>query len=135
MEPMPDQTRERLIGLRHGLLRLHKSLMDSERALYERDVERITSTGQYLGLVMNDPWFAWLRELSQFVVMIDETLFLEEPASPADADRVIAQARGLLSPLEGAGGFAGKYYEIMQRDPSAVLAHRDMMQVFGTLAA
>lgn len=135
MEPMPDQTRERLTGLRNGLLRLHKSLMDSERALYEREVERITGAGQYLGLVLNDPWFAWLRELSQFIVMIDETLDLDEPATAADADRLIAGARSLLSPAEGAAGFAGKYYEIMQRDPSAVLAHRDMMQVFGTLAA
>ena len=132
---MPDETHERLTGLRNGLLKLHKSLMDSERALYERDVERITSTGQYLGLVMNDPWFAWLRELSQFIVMVDETLDLEEKPTAADADRLIAQARGLLAPTEGAAGFAGKYYELMQRDPAAVLAHGEMMKVFGTLSA
>lgn len=132
---MPEQTRARLTILRNGLLRLHKSLMDSERALYERDVERITTTGQYLGLVLNDPWFAWLRELSQFIVMIDETLDLEEPVTLADADRLIAQARSLLSPAEGAGGFAGKYYEVIQRDPSAVLAHGEMVKVFGNLAA
>ncbi len=130
---MPEQTRDRLTALRNGLLRLHKSLMDSERALYERDVERISTAGQYLGLVLNDPWFAWLRELSQFIVMIDETLDLEEPATAADADRLIAQARSLLSPAEGAAGFGGKYYDLMQRDPAAVLAHSDMIQVFGTL--
>ena len=130
---MADRTRERLTALRNGLLRLHKSLLDSERALYERDVERITSTGQYLGLVLNDPWFAWLRELSQFIVMIDETLDLDALASAEDADRLIVQARSLLSPSEGGDGFAGKYYEVMQRDPAAVLAHGDMIQVFGTL--
>jgi hypothetical protein len=129
------QTRERLTTLRNGLLRLHKSLLDSERALYERDVARITSTGQYLGLVLEDPWFSWLRELSQFIVMIDETLDLEEPAGPADAERLIAAARSLLSPSEGGGGFAGKYYDILQRDPAAVMAHSDMMQVFGTLTS
>jgi len=132
---MPGQARERLSQLRNGLLRLHKSLLDSERALYEREVERITTTGQYLGLVLNDPWFAWLRELSQFIVMIDETLDLEEPETPLDAGRLIAEARNLLSPAESAEGFAGKYYHIMQRDPNAVLAHRDMIQVFGTLQA
>ncbi len=135
MVPMPDQTRERLTGLRNGLLKLHKSLMDCERALYEREVERITSAGQYLGLVMNDPWFAWLRELSQFIVVIDETLDLEQQPGPPDADRLIAKARALLSPVEGAGGFAGKYYELLQRDPAAVLAHGDMMHVFGSLTA
>ena len=53
--------RERLCALRNGLLRLHKALLESERAGYERDIARITSTGQYLGLVLNDPWFHWLH--------------------------------------------------------------------------
>ena len=100
MDPMPDPTRERLKNLRNGLLRLHKSLLDSEKAFYERDVARITSTGQFLDLVLNDPWFAWLRDLSQFIVVIDETLDLEEPATAADADRLVAQARDLISPNE-----------------------------------
>src|SRR3954471_17134610 len=98
MEPMPDRTQERLTQLRNGLLRLHKSLLDCERAAYERDVERITSTGQYLGLVLNDPWFSWLHDLSQFIVRIDETLDFEEPATAADADVLIGQARELVSP-------------------------------------
>jgi hypothetical protein len=133
MEPMPDRTQERLKNLRNGLLRLHKSLLDSERAVYERDVERITSTGQYLGLVLNDPWFAWLHELSQFIVVIDETLDADEPATPADADRLTIQARTLVSPSEEADGFARKYFEAMQRDPNVVLAHRDMIRAFGEL--
>jgi hypothetical protein len=133
MEPMPDRTQERLKNLRNGLLRLHKSLLDSERAVYERDVERITSTGQYLGLVLHDPWFAWLHELSQFIVVIDETLDADEPATPADADRLTVQARTLVAPSEEADGFARKYFEAMQRDPNVVLAHRDMIREFGEL--
>ncbi len=132
MDPMTD-SRQRLITLRNGLLRLHKSLLDSERAAYERDVARITSTGQYLGLVLNDPWFSWLHDLSQFIVVVDETLDFEEPATAADADRLIAQARELVSPSEESSGFKRRYFEAMQRDPSAVLAHRDMMKVFAGL--
>jgi hypothetical protein len=133
MEPMPDRTQERLKNLRNGLLHLHKSLLDSERGVYERDVERITSAGQYLGLVLHDPWFAWLHELSQFIVVIDETLDADEPATPADADRLIAQARTLVAPNEESDGFARKYFEAMQRDPNVVLAHRDMIRAFGEL--
>src|SRR5436309_11778315 len=133
MEPMPDRSQERLKNLRNGLLRLHKSLLDSERAVYDRDVERITSAGQYLGLVLLDPWFAWLHELSQFIVVIDEALDADEPATPADADRLTVQARALVSPSEEADGFARKYFEAMQRDPNVVLAHRDMIRVFGEL--
>ncbi len=128
-----DSPRDRLKTLRTGLLRLHKTLLESERGVYERDVERITSTGQYLNLVLNDPWFAWLHELSQFIVLIDETLDLEEPATSADADRVIARARELVSPSENGDGFRRRYFEVMQRDPAAVLAHRDMIRVFEAL--
>jgi hypothetical protein len=123
----------RLKSLRDGLLRLHKYLLDSERAAYERDVAPITSTGQYLDLVLSDPWFAWLRELSQFVVVIDETLDLDEPPTAEDAARLVAQARALISPAEQGVGFARRYYDAMQRDPGVVLAHSDMMKVFADL--
>lgn len=133
MEPMSGRGKERLKEVRDGLLRLHKSLLDSERAVYERDVARITSTGQYLGLVLDDPFFAWLRELSQFIVMVDEALDLDEPDAPVDAGRLIARARELVAPSETGAGFARRYYEAMQADPAVVLAHRDMMRVFNGL--
>ena len=135
INPMPDRTRERLIDLRNGLLKLHKTLLESERMTYERDVARITSPKQFLDLVLNDPWFGWLRDLSQFIVLIDETLDFEEPATMAEADRLIAQARDLVAPSENGSAFARSYFEAIQRDPNVVLAHRDMMRVFATLAA
>jgi hypothetical protein len=131
---MADSTRPRLTALRNGLLGLHQALMESERAAYERDVARITSTGQYLGLVLNDPWFQWLRDLSQFVVRIDVTLDdKEQPAAPPDAERLISEAKALLLPAQEGPDFARRYYDAMQRDPAVVLAHRDMMQVLGGL--
>jgi hypothetical protein len=130
---VPD-FRTSLKSLRDQLLSLHKSLLDSERATYERDIARITSTGQYLNLVLEDPWFQWLRELSAFIVLIDETLAQKEPpATVEDAARLIAQARNLLVPAEEGTGFARRYFEIMQRDPDAVLAHSDMLQVLNKL--
>jgi hypothetical protein len=130
---MPNDARQRLKNLRNGLLPFHKYLLDSERAAYERDVAPITTSGQFLDLVLNDQWFAWLRELSQLIVVIDETLDLDEPATAEDAARLIAQARALASPAEQGTGFARRYYDAMQRDPGVVLAHRDMMKVFAEL--
>src|SRR5579863_4314049 len=104
---MSDLTRPHLTALRNGLLRWHKSLLDIERAAYERDVARITSTGQYLQLVLDDPWFAWLREISQFIVIVDETLAQKEaPPTSVDAARLIAKARELLLPAESGSEFA-----------------------------
>src|SRR3989442_1399973 len=133
MNQMNGSAREHLKTLRNGLLRLHKSLLDSERASYERDVASITSSGQFLGLVLNDPWFAWLRDLSQFVVVVDETLDLENGVGADDAERLIGRARELVSPSENGHGFQRQYYEALQRDASAVLAHGEMMKVFAEL--
>ena len=133
MDEMPDSPRERLTHLRNELLRLHKTLLDSERAAYERDVARITSTGQYLNLVLNDPWFNWLRELSEFIVLIDETLDFDDPPTAADGDGLVARARTLMQPSEEGAGFAHRYYDALQRDPAVVLAHRDIMKVFNGL--
>ena len=127
---------DRLAALSAALLHLHKSLLDAERAAYERDVARIASTGQYLQLVLGDPWFAWLREISQFIVLVDEARDADDPpVTPADADRLIDEARALLSPSEDAGGFHRRYFEAMQRDPAAVLAHGAMMRALVQLEA
>ena len=127
---------DRLAALSAALLHLHKSLLDAERAAYERDVARIASTGQYLQLVLGDPWFAWLREISQFIVLVDEARDADDPPIAAlDADRLIGAARALLSPSEDGGSFHRRYYEALQRDPAAVLAHGAMMQALAQLEA
>lgn len=121
---------ERLKTLRNGLLKLHKDLLESEKGAYERDVQRIATTGQYLELVLNDPWFAWLHELSRFIVTIDETLDLDELPEGVDT-KLVTMARALVVPNETGSGFGRSYWEAMQRDPGVVLAHGEMMKVFG----
>jgi hypothetical protein len=130
-----DPVRAQLIPLRNGLLRLHKITLDSERAIYERDIERIRSSGHFLELVLHDPWFAWLHELSELIVLIDEALDADEPLSEADAERLRKQARSLLVPAEDGKGFAKHYYLALQRDPEVVIAHGEMMKVFAALDA
>ena len=129
-----ESIQQRLTELRNGLLRLHKTLLESERAIYERDVARISSSGELLNLVLYDPWFAWLHELSEFVVLIDETLDSKEPPGGIEAERLIAQAWDLLAPNETGTGFARRSFEALQRDPDVVLAHartRKMMEALG----
>src|SRR5271156_1292757 len=129
----PDSTHQRLTDLRNGLLGLHKTLLDSERGIYERDIARISSSGELLKLVLYDPWFAWLHELSEFIVLIDETLDAKEPLNGIDAERLIAQAGELLAPNETGTGFAKRYFEALQRDPDVVLAHARMRKVLSNL--
>jgi hypothetical protein len=129
-----DGIRQRLTELRNELLRLHKTLLDSESASYDRDIARIRSRGQLLELVLHDPWFAWLHELSELVVLIDEAMDTKEPAVTAsDADRFLAKARELVSPADGGGEFRRHYLEALQRDPNVVMAHSQAMKLLASL--
>ncbi len=127
------EARRRLTELRNGLLRLHSILLESERHVYERDIERIETRGRLLDLVLNDPSFAWLRELSRLVVTIDEALEAEEPPTRSDADRLVKLTRSLLSPGESGNQFETRYLAALQRDPNVVIAHSEMLKVLRNL--
>jgi hypothetical protein len=65
--------------VRDSLLRLHKILLDDAKRHYERLNGPIASPYALLDLVVNDPFFHWLRVLSQLVVTIDEGMEAEPP--------------------------------------------------------
>jgi hypothetical protein len=133
-KPTDPATAHVLTILRNSLLSLHKTLLDSERATYERDIARIEGPGQLLGLLMGDPWFAYLRDLSQFVVVIDEMLDARDVAATmVDAKALVARAVELLKPVENGNAFGKRYYEAMQRDPGVVIAHSRTLKAIGSL--
>ena len=125
-----SRTRTRLGAVRRALLKLHKALLDDERIEFERVRGRIASSGEFLQLVLNDEWFAYLRPLSALVVQIDELLDAEE-AAQAEADALMAQARALLRPdADGASGLGERYRAALQRAPDVVLAHAAVAKLF-----
>jgi hypothetical protein len=133
LESSAEDPRLRLTNLRNGLLHLHSILLHSERGVYEREIQRIRTQGQFLELVLHDPAFAWLRELSQFVVLIDERLEEDDPPSPEDANRLVARARALLSPSQTGAVFETRYLDALQRDPDVVLAHSAILNLLKEL--
>src|SRR5438067_12727718 len=122
------ESRERLRGVSRALLRLHKALLDDERAQFERVRGRIASSGEFLQLVLHDEWFAYLRPLSTLVVEIDELLDAEEGAME-EADALIVQARAMLKPSETGSEFERRYYAAIQRDPDVIFAQREVMRI------
>lgn len=125
--PASEEARARLREVRLALLRLHKILLDAERDTYERAHGRVTA-GELLQLVINDEHFAWLHAVSEIIVSADELLDADEPATEAQAGALFAQARSLVRPDEGGGEFGRRYFAALQRDPSAVLAHREVVR-------
>jgi hypothetical protein len=118
---------------RLALLHLHKTLLDDEREAYERVHDRIENSYEVLRLVMHDPWFAWLHDLSELIVRIDESLDAKEPPSEVDVAGVMRQARELTTPDENGGEFQQKYFRALQRSPDAVLAHAETTRIINNL--
>ena len=111
---------------------LHKVLMDSERVSYERTFGKVGSTGDFLQLVIRDPWFAWLHPISELIVAIDEKLDDEKSVTVDAVEAFIKTARALLVATDTGHGFSKHYYEALQRDPDVVMAHGAVAKVFGT---
>ena len=118
---------ERLLrDVRGGLVRLHKVLLDWERAGYERIHGRQTSS-DLLKALLDDPQFAWLRPMSQLIVRIDELLSEKTPPMRNDVETVVSQVRSLTSPNEVGTSYERRYDMALQDHPDAVFAHRDLI--------
>jgi hypothetical protein len=120
---------QRLQKVRNALLRLHKVLVESERVTYEKTIGAIQSPNQFLQLLIDDPWFAWLQPLSQLIVAMDEAHDAKEPATDAAAQALIHQAKLLLVASEEGEGFSRHYFDALQRDPDVVLTHADVAKL------
>jgi hypothetical protein len=105
--------------------------LDFEREGYESAHGKITNSYGFLNLVMNDPWFAWLRQLSELIVEMDELLAAKDPANENTAIALMRQAEMLLTPSEAGSEFQRKYFASMQRSPEVVLAHSEFANVLG----
>lgn len=125
------KTRQQLTQVRTALLRLHKTLLDFERQAYERAHDKIANSYAFLQLVMSDPWFGWLRQLSELIVEMDELLAAKETPRDATALALIQQANFLLTPSESGGEFQMKYFTAMQQSPEVVLAHSEFAGLLG----
>jgi hypothetical protein len=131
---MTAAERQTLTDLRRTLLHLHKTLLDWERAAYERVHGRV-SGHELLHAILNDPQFVWLRPVSELIVRIDETLENDVPggagtqASQGDVSAIITQARTLVVPDETGNRYAQRYHTALQEHPDAVFAHRGVTAV------
>jgi len=120
--------RQNLSALRLGLMALHKTLIESEKAVYEETFGEIASPNQFLQLLIADPWFAWLHPVSELVVAIDELLDGKEPVTGANAGVIVKQTKLLLVASEEGQGFARSYFEALQREPDVVMAHAEVVK-------
>jgi hypothetical protein len=125
----PNPAREKLVALRLALLRLHKSLLEMERREYERLHGKV-NTGELFRLVIDHEQFAWLHNISEFVVRLDESLASEVPVTADDTRSAIMLARKMFAPSEAGDGFQKRYFNAIQMDPAVVIEHAELARLF-----
>jgi hypothetical protein len=121
----------RVRALRTVVLELHKAALDAERARYEQAHGPIGSPHQVLRLVMEDPFFAWLRPLSDFVIQADIRLSDGKVLSPADAEKFASQLRSMVKSQSQTDRFAVEYRRTLQHVPEVVVLHGKLTALLG----
>jgi hypothetical protein len=110
---------------RNILLKLHKSLIDLERAGYEGIYGR-QNAGQFLNLLLEDDNFAWLRKFSTLIVEIDEMFDLKDGFSNEMVQVNLVKIRELVSMKEPDEFFRAKYQHALQVDPETAGSHAQL---------
>ncbi|MCW0220544.1 MAG: hypothetical protein OJI67_19610 [Prosthecobacter sp.] len=116
--------------LRNQLLSLHKLLMNTERAVYEKEEKVTLSPLQLLQLLTENERFSWLRQLSQLVVMMDEAMEEKPPITKERMDALVGESRHLLMGSTEPGSFAVRYAEIRAREATVAAAHVEISKSF-----
>ncbi len=120
------QKSELLKNGRDLLLKLHKSLLDHERAIYEGILGPQTPT-QFLNILLEDPEFSWLRKFSTLIVDIDEMFAQKDGLSEDVVEAHIVKLRGLIAMEDEDEGFKEKYQSGLQLDLDAA-AHQGALK-------
>lgn len=130
-DTLTDETRQKLKDLSKAFLRLHKTLLEAEKAVYEAKNGKIPNPNVYLSLVLDDPHFAWLRKISSLIALIDEAASVRRPATETEAQALLNEAKNLLNFEDAEEDFNDKLQNALQKNPDAVIGHNDALKVIG----
>jgi hypothetical protein len=109
--------------LRHSVLALHKALLDVQRIRYEREHGRISTSGEFLGLVLEHPSFAWLRTLSALIARVDESIEEQAEKPGGELPDLVAALRSLIARDGGHATFGAPYWKIVDEVPAVLVEH------------
>jgi hypothetical protein len=121
-----DPALRRLNEVNVALRAVHKLLIRTVQNEYERAHGPIGGPGALLRLLMEDPFFSWLRPMSKVMVEMDE--LTEAPAAPEPI-----RVAGLRERIEGMIS-TERYLALLQSSPEVVMAHTELRKALGALS-
>jgi hypothetical protein len=113
-------TNHELHHVRDAILRLHKILLEDAKRHYERLNGPVPSPYVFLDLLVNDPFFAWLRIFSQLIVTLDEGM---ESDPPLVAETGFALIRARLVDHDSSSEEHQKFQDALARLPDAKIEY------------
>ena len=114
-----------LKNARDLLLKLHKGMIDHERAIYETKNGPINS-GQFLSLLLDDADFAWLRRFSSLIVEIDETFDAKVGQDDELVNELTKRVRELVTLDDAEDYYRNKYEAALQENVELVGIHGEL---------
>lgn len=119
------ENKEKLKNARNLLLKLHKSMLDRERELYEGINGPLNAT-QFLNVLLEDPDFSWLRKFSMLIVEIDEMFAQKDGIEAGMVEANLLKVVELVDMKEDDEYFRAKYQLAIQRDPDSASLHSEL---------
>jgi hypothetical protein len=115
-----------LKDVRKPLLALHKSILDHERAAYEKTVGPVTPAA-FLQQLIGGADFRWIAPLSTAIANIDE--LLDDEKATADDKVAGAQAIATLFAADAPDSvFRQHYLPLLQESPTILHEHGRVVQ-------
>jgi hypothetical protein len=110
------------------MLKLHKSLVDSERQSYE-NVHGAMTAGQFLNVLIEDEDLAWLRRFSMLIVEIDELFDLKDGYTAEMVEASLKKVVNLVRMSDDDQYFNAKYLHAIQTNVDAAAGHSDLKNI------
>lgn len=93
------------------------------------------TSGQFLNLLLEHASFAWLKEFSNLIVVVDE-MFAQKDGVTADAiDAELARLRDLVAMKDVPDGFQEKYQYALQESPEIAGKHAELKSLLSGTGA
>ena len=126
--------------LARALRELHRVLVVRARTDYLREQSNggDVSPGELLRLLTSDPYFAWLRSLSELMVDIDAVGDRDDHEPLVQSGAIRAAVEHLVAPprpSEAPSAFAERYWPYVQDDPHVAMAHGELKRALSSWPA
>jgi hypothetical protein len=127
----PPESLRRADEIRHTLLDLHKSMIDAQRIIYERDHGRVETPAQFLGLVLEHPDFEWIRDLSALMALLDEWREDARGVESVSLDDIVGALRALIQRDSSNARFTDRYWRMLDSTPEVLIGHVKLWRLLG----